>query len=119
MFDAAARVGARAGELVTASVSCRSLMCQYRAEDVLAAVAKAFEHRLFDVSRLETILLQNIAARDYFLPLASQLREDYEKWPQYQQGATTPEPDLKAYGPALPEDTGTAPEDNPDDRRDP
>ena len=94
------------------------LMCQYRAEDVLAAVAKAFEHRLFDVSRIETILLQDIAARDYFLPLGSQ-PEDYEKWPQYQQGAATPEPDLKAYGPSPSEDAGTAPEKNPDDRRDP
>lgn len=94
------------------------LVCQYRADDVLAAVAKALEHRLFDVARIETILLQDIAARDYFLPLGSQ-PEDYEKWPQYQQGAATPEPDLKAYGPPLSEDAGTAPEEDHDDRRDP
>ena len=84
------------------------LMCQYRAEDLLAAVAKAFENRLFDANRIETVLLQDIAARDYFLPLTSE-PEDYEKWPQYQQGAATPEPDLNAY----------SPKENPDDRRDP
>ena len=85
------------------------LLCQYKAEDVLAAVAKAFEHRLFDVNRIETILLQDIAARDYFLPLGSQ-PEDYEAWPQYQQGAATPEPDLKNYAPE---------EEKKDDKRDP
>lgn len=85
------------------------LLCQYKAEDVLAAVAKAFEHRLFDVNRIETVLLQDIAARDYFLPLNSQ-PEDYEAWPEYQQGAATPEPDLKNYAPE---------EEKKDDKRDP
>ncbi|MDO8804953.1 MAG: hypothetical protein Q7R35_11005, partial [Elusimicrobiota bacterium] len=74
------------------------LACQYKAEDLLAAVAKAAGHRLFDINRVETILLQDIAGRDYFLPLESQ-PEDYEAWPQYQQGAATPEPDLKNYAP--------------------
>jgi hypothetical protein len=74
------------------------LACQYKAEDLLAAVNKAAEHRLFDINRVETILLQDIAGRDYFLPLESQ-PEDYEAWPQYQQGAATPEPDLKNYAP--------------------
>jgi hypothetical protein len=85
------------------------LLCQYKAEDLLAAVAKAFEHHLFDINRLETVLLQDIAARDYFLPLGSQ-PEDYEAWPQYQQGAATPEPDLKNYAPE---------EEKNDDKRDP
>ena len=84
------------------------LLCQYKAEDLAAAVAKAAEHRLFDVSRIETILLQDIAARDYYLPLGGAV-EDYEKWPQYQAGATTAEPDLNAY----------APMERDDDRRDP
>ena len=84
------------------------LSCQYRTADLLAAVGKAAGHRLFDVNRIETILLQDIAARDYFLPLDSQ-PEDYEAWPQYQQGATTPEPDLKNYAPE---------EEPPDDKRD-
>ena len=82
------------------------LLCQYKGEDLLAAVAKAAEHRLYDINRLETILLRDIAARDYFLPLGAQ-PEDYEAWPQYQQGAVTPEPDLKQYAPA---------EEEPDDR---
>ena len=86
---------------------CR-LLCQYKTEDVSAAVAKAHEHRLFDIQRVETILLQDIASRDYFLPLG-EAAQDYEKWPQYQQGASTPEPDLNAY----------APKENDDDRRDP
>ena len=85
---------------------CR-LLCQYKTADVSAAVAKAHEHRLFDIQRVETILLQDIASRDYFLPLG-EAAEDYEKWPQYQQGASTPEPDLNAY----------APKENDDDRRD-
>jgi hypothetical protein len=86
---------------------CR-LLCQYKTEDVSAAVAKAHEHRLFDIQRVETILLQDIASRDYFLPLG-ETAQDYEKWPQYQQGASTQEPDLSAY----------APKENDDDRRDP
>ena len=83
------------------------LSCQYKAEDLLAAAAKAFAHRLFDVNRLETILLRDIAAHDYFLPLDSQ-PQDYEAWPQYRQGAATPEPDLKNY----------TPEEKTDDKRD-
>ena len=86
---------------------CR-LLCQYKTEDVAAAVAKAHEHRLFDINRIETILLQDIAARDYFLPLG-EAAADYEKWPQYQQGASTPEPDLNDY----------MPKEDDDDRRDP
>jgi hypothetical protein len=84
------------------------LLCQYKTEDVAAAVAKAAEHRLFDVERIETILLQNIATRDYYLPLDF-AAEDYEKWPQYRAGAVTVEPDLRDY----------APREDEDDRRDP
>jgi hypothetical protein len=84
------------------------LLCQYKTEDVATAVAKAAEHRLFDVERIETILLQNIATRDYYLPLDF-AAEDYEKWPQYRAGAVTVEPDLNDY----------APREDDDDRRDP
>ncbi len=84
------------------------LLCQYKTEDLAAAVAKAAEHRLFDVARIETILLQDIATRDYYLPLGGAV-EEYEKSPQYQAGAATAEPDLSAY----------APKGNDDDRRDP
>ena len=39
------------------------LFCQYQAGDLKAAVAKAHEHRLFDVNRIETILLQDAAQK--------------------------------------------------------
>lgn len=48
------------------------LMCQYKSDDVIKAVQKAAQHRLFDVRRVETILLQNLAERDYHLPLGFQ-----------------------------------------------
>ena len=63
-----------------------------------AAVAKALGHRLFDVNRIETILLQDIAQNDYQLPLGFEA-QDWEQNPQYRQGAATPEPDLKDYIP--------------------
>jgi transposase len=74
------------------------LLCQYDAPALERAVAKAAEHRLFDVRRIESILLQDIAEREYRLPLEPKA-EDYEDWPQYRQGAVTPEPDLKLYAP--------------------
>lgn len=84
------------------------LLCQYNAEDLLAAVVKAKEHRLFDINRVETILLQDIAQRDYFLPLEFP-SPDYEKWPQYQQGAVTPEPAISDYAPTPSSATMEAP----------
>jgi transposase len=74
------------------------LLCQYDAQALERAVARAAEHRLFDVRRIETILLQDIAEREYRLPLEPGA-SDYEDWPQYRQGAVTPEPDLKLYAP--------------------
>lgn len=74
------------------------LLCQYRAEDLKTAVAKALEHRLFDINRLETVLLQDIAQKDYQLPLGFE-DQDCENLPQYREGAATPEPDLKDYIP--------------------
>ena len=82
-----------------------ALLCDYRAEDLVAAVARAAEHRLFDVGRIETILLQDIAQKDYAFPLDFE-PQDYEKLPEYQGGAATPEPDLNDY----------TPEDEEDDR---
>ena len=84
------------------------LLCQYKAEDLLLAVSRARAHQLFDVRRIETILLQEIAQRDYFLPLSFD-PEDYEHLPEYQQGATTPQPDIESY----------SREENPDDRKNP
>jgi hypothetical protein len=48
------------------------LLCQYDAATLERAVAKAAAHRLFDVRRIETILLQDIAEREYRLPLEPQ-----------------------------------------------
>ena len=48
------------------------LLCQYPAGDLLAAVKTAHEHRVLDVRRVETILLQNLAERDFHLPLGFQ-----------------------------------------------
>jgi transposase len=45
------------------------LICQYRPEDVARAVERALRHRLFDIARVEKILLQDLAERDYHLPL--------------------------------------------------
>jgi len=77
------------------------LLCQYGAPALERAVARAHEHRLFDAGRIEEIALQDIAQREYRLPLGPQA-EDYESWPQYRQGAATPEPDLKSYAPEPP-----------------
>jgi len=74
------------------------LFCQYRAEDLKAAVAKAHKYRLFDVNRIETILLQDVAQRDYQLPL-SFAAAGFETSPEYRQGAVAPETDLKDYFP--------------------
>ncbi len=76
------------------------LLCQYRADDLKTAVAKAHEHRLFDVNRIETILLQDFAQNDYQLPLDFEA-QDCQNNPQYLQGAATPEPDLKDYIPVI------------------
>jgi len=74
------------------------LLCQYKTEDLLQAVAKAHEHRLFDVNRIETIVLQDIAQKDYQLPLEFAAQE-IESLPEYRLGAATPEPDLHDYIP--------------------
>lgn len=84
------------------------LSCRYEAAVLERAVALAAEHRLLDAGRVETIVLQDVAQREFQLPLGSDAQE-YESWPQYRQGATTPEPDLKRY---LPE---TKPEEDPHD----
>ena len=74
------------------------LLCQYDSVSLERAVARAAEHHLFDVRRIETILLHDIAQRQYRLPLEP-TAADFQDWPQYRQGALTPEPDLKRYAP--------------------
>ena len=57
------------------------LMCQYTSDDLLRAVETAARHRIFDVRRVETILLQNLAEREYRLPLSfsGAVRRDQEE----------------------------------------
>ena len=74
------------------------LSCQYRDADLLAAVVRAGEHGMFDVNRVETMLLQNVAQNDYQLPLGFEATE-YEDLPEYRRGAVTPQPDLSEYIP--------------------
>lgn len=72
-----------------------ALTCQYKIEDVLQAVSKADEHGLFDVGRIEAIILADAARQDYLLPLE---RQDYEDSDEYRKGAGTPPSDLSEYG---------------------
>ena len=74
------------------------LSCQYRDVDLLAAVRRALAHKMFDVNRIETILLQDIAQNDYQLPLGFEAT-DYQNLPEYRRGAVTPEPNLGDYIP--------------------
>jgi len=74
------------------------LLCQYQAEDLRRAVEKAQAHRLFDVDRVETILLQDLAQRDYQLPLGFDAA-GLETLPDYRRGAVAPETNLKDYIP--------------------
>jgi transposase len=74
------------------------LRCRYPETDLLTAVARAWEHRLFDVNRLETVLLQTIAQNDYQLPMGFTGDESLDVV-EYQKGAVTPEPDLNNYIP--------------------
>ena len=68
-----------------------AILCQHKAEDLVAAIRRAAEHRLFDVNRIEAIVLENAAREDYLLPLGPQ---DYEDSPEFQKGASTPPSDL-------------------------
>ena len=74
------------------------LLCQHRDGDLLAAVIRAHEYKMFDVNRIETILLHGVAQNDYQLPLGFNATE-CENLPEYRRGAVTPEPDLRDYIP--------------------
>jgi len=77
------------------------LLCQYRDTDVVAAVSRAMEHRIFDIRRVETMLLQTIAETDFQLPLGFDLHSSRNS-PDYRCGAVTPEPNLNNYIPDPP-----------------
>jgi hypothetical protein len=85
---------ARGHRYVWSLKKLHALLCQYKSEDLLAAVAIAAQHGLFDVGRIERILLQNLARQEYLLPLGT---EDYEKSPGYIEGSGTPPSDMSAY----------------------
>ncbi len=72
-----------------------ALLCQHKAEDVLKAVARAGEHGLFDVGRIEAIILGDLARHEYLLPMEPQ---DYESSDEFLKGADTPPSDLSQYG---------------------
>jgi hypothetical protein len=72
-----------------------ALLCQHRTEDFLRAVAKAGEHGLFDVRRVEAIVLSELARQEYLLPMEPQ---DYEDSEGFIKGAGTPPSDLSQYG---------------------
>lgn len=71
-----------------------AILCQYKAEDLLKAVEIAAAHGLYDVGRIEGILLQNLARQEYLLPLEPQ---DYQDSPAFLKGAITPPSDLSDY----------------------
>lgn len=70
------------------------LVGQYKAQDLIAAISRATQCRLFDVNRIEGVLLENMAQQDFLLPLG---QEDYEKNPEFLKGASTPVNDLSPY----------------------
>lgn len=79
-----------------------ALLCQYKTEDLLRAVERAGEHGLFDVRRIEGVLLGDLARQEYLLPMEPQ---DYEDSAGFIKGAGTPPSDLSDYGiDAAPED---------------
>jgi len=70
------------------------LLSHYSARDVVAALSRALAHRLWDVRRIEGVLLQQLARERFQLPLAA---EDYETNPEFEKGAITPPADLSAF----------------------
>jgi len=76
------------------------LVCRYKSEEFAAAVARAREHRLFDVNRIETILLQGIARDEYELPLGwNSPTGGNVTGDGCRDSAVTPKPDISGYIP--------------------
>jgi hypothetical protein len=70
------------------------LLTHYPAASLLDALARALEHHLWDVRRLEGILLQHMAQTRFQLPLFT---EDYEATAEFDKGVVTPPPDLAVF----------------------
>lgn len=96
MVDYLARLKSERGHRYAWSLrKLYALLCQHRAEDLLAAVARAGEHGLFDVGRLEAVILGDLARQEYLIPMEPQ---DYESSAEFLKGAGTPISDLSQYG---------------------
>lgn len=70
------------------------LLAHYPAQALADSLAKALAHRLWDVRRIEGVLLQQLAQDQFQLTLFT---EDYENTPEFEKGAATPPPDLAAF----------------------
>jgi transposase len=86
------------------------LLAHYPSDALAQALAKALEHRLWDVRRIEGVLLQILAKDQFQLPLFA---EDYESNPEFDKGAVTPPPDLDAFNDPPAEDTHSHPTEDP------
>jgi transposase len=75
------------------------LLTHYPPQALAAALGLALEHRLWDVRRIEGVLLQSLAKDQFQLPLFA---EDHESNPEFDKGAVTPPPDLTAFDDADP-----------------
>jgi transposase len=85
----------RGGRYVWSLRKLYGLLCQHRTEDFLRAVARASEHGLFDVRRIESVLLGELARQEYLLPMEPQ---DYEDTDGFRKGGGTLPSDLSQYG---------------------
>jgi hypothetical protein len=96
MIDYLARLKIRRGHRYVWSLrKLYALLCQHKTEDLLRAVERAAEHGLYDVGRIEAIILGEMARQDYLLPMEPQ---DYETSAEFLKGASTPPSDLSQYG---------------------
>ena len=96
MIDYLTRLKIRRGHRYVWSLrKLYALMCQHKTEDLLRAVERASEHGLYDVGRIEAIILGEMARQDYLLPMEPQ---DYETSAEFLKGASTPPSDLSQYG---------------------
>lgn len=85
------------------------LIGHYPGSEIARAMGQALEHRLWEVRRIEAVLLQNLAQDHYQLPL---LAEEYESNPEFEKGAATPPPDLSVFEEPPPE---TSPDNVPEE----
>ena len=96
MIDYLTRLKIRRGHRYVWSLrKLYALLCQHKTEDLLRAVERAAEHGLYDVGRIEAIILGEMARQDYLLPMEPQ---DYETSTEFLKGESTPPSDLGPYG---------------------